>query len=469
MSYFMWSVVSKNGKYKMLITVSNLFPRPDQPTRGMYNSQLFREMAGLARVQRTEVKGSQEQALLNICLVPEWRVWRWPAIRRWIAPDPITPSTVYLPIFYIPFLGRSINWWFCSKGLKREAKFSLNKSPIYNDQSTVYYVPWLFPDGVAVARAICGSGARLWLMVLGSDTFHLKSPARRRKILEACQQAEGIVCVAQVLADRLAAAGVPRRKLHVVPNGVDTSLFRLRNRRELSDCQISCPAMHQRDVLLWESSVGETLTTQLLVKHQWKKPGNSATTSKTILFIGNLVPVKGPDVLLKAFSELERKLSSESLCGQPLSTEELKNPTTELLIIGTGPMRRQLERIAHHLKIAERVHFLGNRSHDEVAQWMNLADVLCLTSRSEGMPNVVVEALASGLPVVATAVGACPELLADEQAARLCLSEDVSAIADGLRAMLELKVDRQALAGRHAQHYSWRRQAESLLRVMESN
>jgi len=159
----------------MLITVSNLFPRPDQPTRGMYNYQLFKELGKVIGIQ-------------NVCLVPEWKIWRWRGIRRWRMSESRIP-TQYIPVFYIPFIGRSINWWFYSQGLKREASFSLK-------QSTIFFVPWIYPDGMAIARAIRGSGARLWLMALGSDTFHLKSPVRCRKIREACEQAEGIVCVA---------------------------------------------------------------------------------------------------------------------------------------------------------------------------------------------------------------------------------------------------------------------------------
>ncbi len=74
-------------------------------------------------------------------------------------------------------------------------------------------------------------------------------------------------------------------------------------------------------------------------------------------------------------------------------------------------MRRELEKQADELGIRESVHFPGNRPHEEVALWMNAADCLCLPSRSEGMPNVVLEAVASGLPVVATEVGAVREVL----------------------------------------------------------
>ena len=76
----------------MIITLSNLYPRPDQPTRGLYNYYLFREMERIVNGYRLSVIGETDNQqpitnnhYLNICLVPEWRVWRWPAIRRWEA------------------------------------------------------------------------------------------------------------------------------------------------------------------------------------------------------------------------------------------------------------------------------------------------------------------------------------------------------------------------------------------------
>jgi glycosyltransferase involved in cell wall biosynthesis len=193
-------------------------------------------------------------------------------------------------------------------------------------------------------------------MALGSDTFHLQSPSRRKRILAACTQAKGIICVAQVLADRLAAAGVPQAKLHVIPNGVSP------------------------------------LTPSLSPEGRGRRA--------SILYVGNLVPVKGPDILLQAFASL--------------TTQQPCHTTTTLTLIGAGPMRSKLERLARTLGIGDQVRFLGRRPPEEVADWMNRADVLCLPSRSEGMPNVVLEARACGLPVVASPAGAIPELPLDK-------------------------------------------------------
>jgi len=250
-----------------------------------------------------------------------------------------------------------------------------------------------------------------------------------------------------------------------------------------------------------------------------QQPNNSITAPKIILFVGNLVPVKGPDVMLRAVAALQKKLLgcqvAESLgkkellscqvaelvseganapsglssttqqpnnpttASPPSTTQQLDNPktvspftatqqpsnlTTILLLIGSGPMRRKLEGLARELGIAEKVHFLGRRPPEEVALWMNVADVLCLSSHSEGMPNVVLEARASGLPVVTTPAGAIPELPLEEDrflVVKSCCPEDLAA---GLREMLgrDLSVRQSDPA-----IPTWGQQAAKILELME--
>ena len=97
---------------------------------------------------------------------------------------------------------------------------------------------------------------------------------------------------------------------------------------------------------------------------------------------------------------------------------------------------------------------------------MNAADVLCLPSRSEGMPNVALEALVSGLPLVVSDAGNCREIVADEPGARVAIPGDTRAFAAGLGELLATRLDRQALMERHRAKYSWRRQADSILDAM---
>jgi teichuronic acid biosynthesis glycosyltransferase TuaC len=109
--------------------------------------------------------------------------------------------------------------------------------------------------------------------------------------------------------------------------------------------------------------------------------------------------------------------------------------------------------------------FLGKRSPDEVAAACRAADVLVLPSEREGWPNVVTEALASGLPVVATPVGGIPEILGtDPQPSRGALVpvHDVGALAAALRTVLATPRDRQAVR-RFSERYGWQPTVERLV------
>lgn len=381
----------------MILTLSNLYPRPDQPTRGLFNLQLF---AALNR--RVEVE--------NVCLVPEWRPWRDAAIRRWVDPEPDGVSTTYLPVRYLPWVGRDI-----AARLYGRALDVLDACT--PDGVEAVYGAWLYPDGVLAASLARRRGCPLWLMALGSDVHHhLASAARRRDVIAACAQAEGVVVVSRSLAVALREAGVAHAKLHVVPNGVDATRFFHASPEE---ARAGLPAAH-RDA--------------------WSAEG------ATVLFVGNLVPVKGVDVLVQALAALP--------------------DATRLVLVGDGPERTRLTRLAARAGMADRVVFAGVRPHGEIAYWMQAADVLCLPSRSEGMPNVVIEALCCGLPVVASDVGACGELLADDGASRTVPVDDVQALGAALQSVLREPGDRFARAERSALQYSWDHMADALLALI---
>jgi glycosyltransferase involved in cell wall biosynthesis len=392
----------KGNPMNNFVTITNLYPRPDQPSRGLYNYRLFKNMWA--------VLGGKDSSISfhNVCLVPEWRPWRWAVVRQWKAPvKEGADFTHYVPVFYLPLLGRSINDLFYAWALKGVTKGI--------GRGDLVYVPWLYPDGVAAARVLHDRGARVWLMALGSDTLHLRSWWRRQKIRTACDLVEGIVCVANALSERLSRDGVAGEKLKVVPNGVEKELFVSQGRQE---------AWRRLEAI-------QSLDSRLKAAHQ------------RVLFVGNLVPVKGVDLLMRAFAELSNK--------------------PHLMIIGVGPMRRALARLSNELGISERVTFLGRRPPSEVALWMNVADCLCLTSHSEGMPNVILEARAAGLPVVTTPAGACREVLSEHEhfmVVDTCSANDVAA---GLRVMLSRDL---SVRPTDPAIKSWREMAERVVDLM---
>lgn len=175
----------------------------------------------------------------------------------------------------------------------------------------------------------------------------------------------------------------------------------------------------------------------------------------TILHVARLVDVKGTQYLLRAFAALARA-----------------HAQAQLVIIGDGPLKRRLRSLARSLGLAERVRFLGARPHADVLAWIRKAAMLVLpsvrtaTGRVEGLGMVLLEAGASGVPVVASRQGGIPECVLDGRTGWLVPERDVDALARKMSALLDhpgtrLKMGAQARA--HVErHFDLRRQSEAL-------
>ncbi|MBP2708427.1 glycosyltransferase family 4 protein [Microbispora sp. RL4-1S] len=149
-----------------------------------------------------------------------------------------------------------------------------------------------------------------------------------------------------------------------------------------------------------------------------------------IAFVGRLHPQKGVDTLLHAFRLLDAGY------------------TGYLVIVGDGPERARLHRMARHLGIARRTRFLGFVPHDRIPSLLKDVDVLVLPSRYEELGSVLVEAMYCGTPVVASATGGIPELVRDGHEGLLVPPGSPAALAGALREV----IDDPPLAARLAGH-----------------
>jgi len=135
-------------------------------------------------------------------------------------------------------------------------------------------------------------------------------------------------------------------------------------------------------------------------------------------------------------------------------------PRGRLSVAGEGPERESLAALSDSLGIAASVRFTGRLDHDQVAALYREADVMVNPSRADNMPNSVLEALASGLPVVSTRVGGVPHIVRDEASALLVDVGDWRAMAD---AILRILGDEQLASGlastglSEVQQYTWPR------------
>ena len=130
-------------------------------------------------------------------------------------------------------------------------------------------------------------------------------------------------------------------------------------------------------------------------------------------------------------------------------------PEAHFLVIGDGPRRAQLESLAKQINLSGHVHFLGKRP--DVAQLLNLLDVFVLTSHIEANPVSILEALATGVPVVATRVGSIPETVLDGATGYLVEPGDESAMASRIVELLldPLKAKLLGAAGRRHVVENW--------------
>jgi glycosyltransferase involved in cell wall biosynthesis len=130
------------------------------------------------------------------------------------------------------------------------------------------------------------------------------------------------------------------------------------------------------------------------------------------LYVGGLIERKGLGTLLEAMAQ-------ETLASRPL----------DLYLVGEGPRRDALNAYAIGKGLTDRVHFTGKVAKNQVHLWMGAADVLVLPSHSEGRPNVVLEAMACGLPIVATSVNGTRELIANGEEGLLFRPGDAAGLA----------------------------------------
>jgi glycosyltransferase involved in cell wall biosynthesis len=144
--------------------------------------------------------------------------------------------------------------------------------------------------------------------------------------------------------------------------------------------------------------------------------------------VGRLHEIKRQDVLLRAFARVRTEV-----------------PEARLMLVGEGPLRQDLESLTRQLGLVPYVHFVGYQ--ESTTRYLQTMTCFALTSRSEGMPQSLLEACAASVPVISTRVGGIPEVIEHGRTGLLVEPGDEVALANGLRELLTAPERAQALAG----------------------
>lgn len=304
----------------------------------------------------------------------------------------------------IPKTLRSLTGYFFSKGiLKTIRQLQLQ------GKADIISAHWTYPDGYGASLVAKKLNIPFSIHALGCDiNDYTKYKIRRRLIVNALSNSNVNIVKSQALKDKITSLGIESRKTIVIHNGVDQKKFT----RKLSQ-------------------VAKTEIEDASDKELFKDK------TKYCLFIGNFQVEKGLNFLLDAFNRI-------------------KNERIHLIIIGSGPLQNEVESQIDNLGLKKYVTLLGRVEHQYIPQYMAACDLLCLPSLREGCPNVVLESLSCGTPVVASNVGAVPDIISKDEFGVIIPACDALELAKGITKGLKLKENELPIF----EWYDWQENAE---------
>lgn len=351
----------------------------------------------------------------------------------------LTPVTILQPVPYFPVL-RPLPGWAREPGhahagrrIDHAAMFYLpgvlkSLDAIWLERSVRRALPRLggvgafdvvdahfgYPDGVGCVRVARRHSLPAFVTVRGLETDVVEDPSTGPKLVQALNEATGVVSVSHSLRDLLVRRGVDASQFRVIPNAVDRQRFQPGDRRE-ARARLGLPA----DFPL-------------------------------VVCVGNLIELKRHHVLIEAFARLRAS-----------------QPAAQLAIVGGGEAEPayevRLRRLADDAGVREAVRFVGRIPSSEVAQWLQAADVFALATSREGCCNSILEALASGRPVVTTPAGDNAHFVRDGVNGRIVPIDDVEATTAALDDVLSRRDWDAAAISRGLEVGGWQDVAAAVL------
>jgi teichuronic acid biosynthesis glycosyltransferase TuaC len=400
------AVVPRSAPTVRVVSLCCLYPNPAQPGQGLFVQRRLQHLAELTQVM-----------VVAPFAVVQYGNQSGSRIRIGESACPLSRTEGGMTIlhprwFYSPFSGSLSACWLFLRLLPLMSRLR-RRYPF-----EVIDTHFGHPEGVAGALLSTALGVSFTMTLRGNEPKHSRTRLGRFWMAWALKRARRVFTVSARLREFALELGAEPGNVKVVPNGIDASVFYPRDRAAAR------------------------------AKH------GLAGDRPLILSAGALVERKGHHRIIRAVAELK------------------KNGVRAQLAIagGRGPegaFEEQLQALVRELGLEAEVRFLGQAPPDTLAELMSAADVFCLASTNEGWPNVVHEALACGAPVVATDVGAIPEMLAGGDCGLIVPVNDQQALYQGLDRALSRRWNREVIsAWGHAR--GWRQVAAEVLEQMQA-
>jgi glycosyltransferase involved in cell wall biosynthesis len=227
------------------------------------------------------------------------------------------------------------------------------------------------------------------------------------------RSANHIIAITHKEAELLLSLGCPANKISIIPNPVNVNIFR---------------------------PISRSKSRSLL---------NLPLNKKIILTVGSLTEVKGHTYLIDAAYVISKTRQD-----------------IIFIIIGTGPLKNFLLSKIKKLGLSNKVLMIGEKPHEEIPLWLNASDLFVLPSVNEGLPSVILEAIACGRPVVATRVGGIPDVVSSSAIGILVEPRDRKALAQAILEALNRKWESEKIR-EYAQKYSLKNIVRQILQVYQ--
>lgn len=388
----------RGGRPLRVLTFSSLFPNAQQPLHGLFVKERIRALAHLCEVR----------VLAPVPWAPSWR-WLGERYYRYsqVAWEELQDSLAvgHPRFFVIPKICKAIDGLFMAVCCLRPVRALRRAFPF-----DLIDAHWAYPDGVAAAILAHILRLPLAITVRGDDINVFPQGFWRRQLIRwALRKADLVIALSQELRQGVEALAVPRAKITVIPNGVDLGRFYPVD-RQLARRRLGLPQ-----------------------------------DGRILLSVGRLHLSKGYPILVEALARLQGQF-----------------PDLSVVIVGgddaEANARPLIQAMAAQHRLSDRVHLVGAQPPTALVDWYGAADMFCLPTSREGSANVLLEALACGLPCITTPVGGNPEVIVGPDVGAL-VPPEAHAMAEAIAAGLSRDWDRERIAA-HARTRTWRVVAE---------
>ncbi|GAB6098059.1 glycosyltransferase [Desulfatiferula olefinivorans] len=281
--------------------------------------------------------------------------------------------------------------------------------------SDIINVEWIYPDCFVANKFAKKYNKKVVITVHGNEALgYFESSGRRKKYIQSLREADHIICVSNDLKNKITYDyKILDHKISVIPNGIDIKKFHILNKdKALSKLSVEIPS----DV-------------------------------KVCVCVARLSEEKDLHTLIKSISFIKKGL--------------------KLFIIGDGPLKKELQNFITSLRLWNSVCLVGPVPHDEIINWLNAADIFCMSSTREGCPVVIHEALACGVPVISSDVGGIPDIINNDKYGFLCEPMNAELLSKNIEIAINKEWNNKEISN-YGLQFTWDKVAKEMEDVFKS-